>query len=109
VHAVSELRGKFTEKEDLTMKREETRTVTTCDFCGKEIHGDPHQSPETSFTTADLDYFHGIWMGDVGDFYKGSSVTGGRKDFCNIECLFGDIRSAHWQLLAKKKGETGNA
>jgi hypothetical protein len=86
------------------MRVEETRTVTTCDFCGKEIPGDEMQSPETCFTSSDLDGYHGIWMGDVHESYVGSSTARPEKHFCDIECLFNDIRSAY-QVARLKNGD----
>jgi len=83
------------------MQREETRIITTCDHCGKEIPGSDMDSLHTNFTRPDLDYFHGIWMGDVGEHYVGGKDE---KHFCDIECLFEDIRRVHDAALAKKEG-----
>lgn len=82
------------------MQREETRTITTCDFCKKEIVGGEMDSVYTSFTRPDLDSFHGIWLGDVHEMYVGQG-SGPERHFCDIECLFKDIRRFHDQMLLK--------
>ncbi len=85
-----------------------TKEIMICDTCGKEIdHGDL-DSRYTAFSRPDLDYFHGIWMGDVGEFYTGAR-TQEEKHFCDIHCLIGDIlkfyRNAKYQ---KEHGTSGD-